>query len=155
MNICLSNNQLHKQGGVDILSIFLSENPRLDELWVPDNLLIDDNTVLIINALKNNTNLKIFNIFHNEFLNRGLRAFQKLIYDDSSLAPTADSNHTIRHLSVKRSGIDPYVSNHVIGGSESDNPEENKRSKMRIFLTEFREKEHNFIGRPGMSAASV
>lgn len=140
LDIGLSNNQMwFKKGAVETLVEFLSSNPKLDELWISNNSLSDEYAIKISEALKGNTNLVKLNVHANNFTNRGKLAFRKLVYDDSSLAAVQASNHTIRHLCVERKRYaewmpEEFVSDVLIGQNDSEDPEENKKFKMKKFL---------------------
>ena len=72
---------------------YLASNPPLRSLYLQNNILNDNGTILIAHALKYNTNLEELCLGNNNVTEFGSRALRKAVYDDTSSA-VSDSNLT-------------------------------------------------------------
>eukprot|EP00984_Skeletonema_dohrnii_P022835 scaffold11933_cov117-Skeletonema_dohrnii-CCMP3373.AAC.7 len=76
------------------LADFLATNPRLKILSLGGNNLTDSDAALIANALRSNTTLRTLLLYGNNITKVGKESLRLVLYDESSLNVTADSNHT-------------------------------------------------------------
>ena len=94
----LHHNALGKKRGGEIISNFLKENNKLDHLNLGNSGLIDNDAVLISEALQTNSKLCVLSIGGkgNNITAVGRKALTKVLFDSSSLDSVANSNHTCR-----------------------------------------------------------
>ncbi|EJK44149.1 hypothetical protein THAOC_37338 [Thalassiosira oceanica] len=82
-----------------IIAEFLGSNPPLARLCLMENRF-DDDAALLANSLSSNTNLKSLEVDGNNIKEEGRLAFLRAIFDVSSLAACAASNHTCQVLGL-------------------------------------------------------
>ena len=87
-NIHLSNNNIDSLGAVTIAE------------YLDHNRLNDDDAVLISQALKKNTNLKIIDLCSYNFTSIGVKALLSCVFDGSSLNDISESNHTLGGMNM-------------------------------------------------------
>ena len=91
--LCLEKNGMSsREAGV--IAEFLSSNPNLPNLHVPDNRFNDADAEVLANALLNNTNLDVLSVENNRMSESGRLAFLRTMFDVSSLSSCAASNHS-------------------------------------------------------------
>jgi hypothetical protein len=77
---------------------YLEGNPPIEHLFLGHNLLNDDDTQLISQALKRNTNLKTLSLYTNNITSIGVKTILTCFFDISSLNAISESNHTIERM---------------------------------------------------------
>jgi len=89
----LEGNNIQTKGGTEIPNYIMS-NPPLNNLFLADNKLNDDDAIMIAKALKGNTNLEYLRININPGITDiGRTALTKAVYDPTSLNSMSDCNH--------------------------------------------------------------
>ncbi|KAL9188368.1 hypothetical protein ACHAXT_006746 [Thalassiosira profunda] len=90
----LRNNDIDATSG-PIIANFVAENhPSLSILDLEGNGLDDNNVPALVDALKKNTNLKIFDVVNNEITQEGREEMINAVFDTASLNAVVASNHT-------------------------------------------------------------
>jgi hypothetical protein len=92
-NIFLDNNNIDSLGAIKIAE-YLGINPPIRSMNLGCNRLNDDDAILILQALKRNTNLQVINILKNNLTSIGVKALLTCVFDSSSLNAISESNHT-------------------------------------------------------------
>jgi hypothetical protein len=90
----ISNNNIDSSGAVTIAE-YLEGDPPIRSLFLDHNRLNDDDAVLISQALKRNTKLKLLSLHSNNFTSIGVKALLNCVFDSSSLNALSESNHTL------------------------------------------------------------
>jgi len=96
--INLNNNNIESLGAVTIAE-YLEGDPPIERLYLDRNRLNDDDAILISQALKRNTNLKMLSLRSNNFTCIGVKALLTCAFDSSSLNAISESNHTLTEIS--------------------------------------------------------
>ena len=91
--IDLESNSIRTGGRTDIPD-FVATNPPLENLFLRNNHLDDNDAVMISRALKQNTNLRRLTLGENDISDIGRDALSKVIFDPPSLNTLSDSNHS-------------------------------------------------------------
>jgi Ran GTPase-activating protein (RanGAP) involved in mRNA processing and transport len=97
--INLQNNNIDSLGAVKIAE-YLGSDPPIQRIDLEKNRLIDDDAILISQALKRNTNLKIIHLKGNNFTSIGVTALLNCVFDSSSLNAISESNHTLLSMFI-------------------------------------------------------
>ncbi|EJK52090.1 hypothetical protein THAOC_28675 [Thalassiosira oceanica] len=79
-----------------IIAEFLASNPPLASLLLKGNCFDDADAALLADSLSSNTTLRVLDFDGNNIQQEGRLAFLRAIFDVSSLAACAASNHTCR-----------------------------------------------------------
>ncbi|EJK77495.1 hypothetical protein THAOC_00670, partial [Thalassiosira oceanica] len=79
-----------------IIAEFLASNPPLASLLLKGNCFDDADAALLADSLSSNTTLKVLDFDENSIKQEGRLAFLRAMFDVSSLAACASSNHTCR-----------------------------------------------------------
>jgi len=79
-----------------VIAEFLSSNPTLTALNLSDNRFDNADAAVLANSLSSNTNLRELYLENDEIKKNGRFAFLHAMFDVSSLASCAASNHTCR-----------------------------------------------------------
>ncbi|EJK61457.1 hypothetical protein THAOC_18052 [Thalassiosira oceanica] len=79
-----------------IMAEFLASNPPLHLLTLKNNRFNDADAAVLANSLSHNTALNVLHVSGNNIQQEGRLAFLRAIFDVSSLAACAASNHTCR-----------------------------------------------------------
>jgi hypothetical protein len=79
-----------------VLSDFLATDPPLKELDLGENHLNDNDAVLIANALRSNTSLRMLDLVGISITDVGRKSFRLALNDDSTLNSISDSNHSCK-----------------------------------------------------------
>jgi Ran GTPase-activating protein (RanGAP) involved in mRNA processing and transport len=95
--IDLSNNNIDSFGAA-MITEYIGSNPPIEYLFLAQNRLNDDDTQLISQALKRNTNLKTLSLHNNNIISIGVKALLTCVFDASSLNAISESNHTLRRI---------------------------------------------------------
>jgi hypothetical protein len=74
---------------------YIEGDPPIKYLSLENNRLIDDDAILISQALRRNTNLMTLHIDTNNFTSIGVKALLNCVFDSSSLNAISESNHTL------------------------------------------------------------
>jgi hypothetical protein len=98
-NIFLDNNNIDSLGAIKIAE-YLGINPPIRSMNLGCNRLNDDDAILILQALKRNTNLQVINILKNNFTSIGVKALLTCVFDSSSLNAISESNHTLGGMNM-------------------------------------------------------
>jgi uncharacterized membrane protein YheB (UPF0754 family) len=77
---------------------YLKGDPPIRMIDLGHNRLNDNDAVLISQALKRNTTLKILHIHLNNFTSIGFKALLTCVFDRSSLNAISESNHTLTEM---------------------------------------------------------
>mmetsp|Transcript_5113 Transcript_5113/g.11836 ORF Transcript_5113/g.11836 Transcript_5113/m.11836 type:complete len:494 (-) Transcript_5113:71-1552(-) len=109
-----------------IIAEFLASNPPLASLLLKGNRFGDTDAALLADSLSSNTKLKGLDVDGNNIQQEGRLAFLRAIFDVSSLAACASSNHTCR---IKGLGQDILCLNCY------DEPCDNKWEKIFAILS--------------------
>jgi hypothetical protein len=91
--INLKNNNIVSLGAVTIAE-YLERNPPIQCIVLDHNRLNDD-AILISQALKRNTNLVTIHLHSNNITSIGVKALLTCAFDSSSLNAISESNHTL------------------------------------------------------------
>ena len=75
---------------------FLNSDPPLARLHLRDNRFDDADAAVLANSISSNTNLRTIDVERNNIKEEGRLAFLRAIFDVTSLASFAASNHTCR-----------------------------------------------------------
>jgi hypothetical protein len=97
--INLQNNNIDSLGAVKIAE-YLGSDPPIQRIDLEKNRLNDDDAILISQALKRNTNLKIIHLKGNNFTSIGVKALLNCVFDSSSLNAISESNHTLLSMFI-------------------------------------------------------
>jgi hypothetical protein len=97
--INLSNNNIDSLGAA-MIAEYIGSNPPIEYLFLCHNLLNDDDTQLISQALKRNTHLDTLSLHTNNFTSIGVKALLTCVFDASSLNAISESNHTLNELTL-------------------------------------------------------
>ena len=97
-----------------IIAGFLESNPPLEHLNLEDNSFNDADATLLANTFSSNTNLVMLHVDRNNIKDEGRLAFLRAIFDVSSLAACAASNHT-----CQVDGFDMSVLNYRRGAASN------------------------------------
>jgi hypothetical protein len=97
--INLSDNNIDLLGAVKIAE-YLEGDPPLKYLSLHHNRLNDDDAILILQALKRNTNLTHLNLWGNNLTSTGVKALLTCVFDSSSLNAISESNHTLERMNL-------------------------------------------------------
>jgi hypothetical protein len=92
--ISLVNNNIDSLGAVKIAE-YLESDPPIHQIDLDHNRLIDDDAILISQALKRNTKLKLLSLYSNNFTSIGFKALLNCVFNSSSLNAISESNHTL------------------------------------------------------------
>ena len=84
--------------GVFQIAEYLEGDPPIKELSLHHNRLNHDDSLLILQALKRNTNLRRINLLLNNITSIGVKALHTCAFDSSSLSAIAESNHTLTKI---------------------------------------------------------
>ena len=95
--IDLRHNNIDSLGAVTIAE-YLGSDPPIKELSLHRNRLNDDDSLLISQALKRNTNLRRINLLLNNITSIGVKALLTCAFDSSSLNAISESNHTLTKI---------------------------------------------------------
>ncbi|EJK56550.1 hypothetical protein THAOC_23540, partial [Thalassiosira oceanica] len=109
-----------------IIAEFLASNPPLEDLLLNRNRFDDADSTLLANSLSSNTTLKTIYVNQNNIKQEGRLAFVRAMFDVSSLAACAASNHTCR---IKGLGKD------ILCLNSYDEPCDNKWEKIFAMLS--------------------
>ena len=88
-----------------IIAEFLNSDPSLARLHLCDNRFDDNDAAALANSFSNNTNLRKIDVEGNNIKEEGRLSFLRAIFDVTSLASCAASNHTCRVV-----GLEPEMS---------------------------------------------
>ena len=88
----LERNNIQTKGDTTIPD-YIASNPSLEDLYLADNKLNDDDAILIARALKQNTNLNDLRLGKNNITTIGKEALSKAVYDPTSLNSMSNCNH--------------------------------------------------------------
>ncbi|EJK72685.1 hypothetical protein THAOC_05759 [Thalassiosira oceanica] len=88
-----------------VIAEFLASNPPLASLLLKGNCFDDADAALLADSLSSNTTLKVLDFDGNSIKQEGRLAFLRAIFDVSSLASCAASNHT-----CLVAGLKPHIS---------------------------------------------
>ena len=91
--LSFSENNLQTNGRRDIPDLIAANTP-LESLDLSSNRLVDDDAILIGNALRWNTRLRKLVLTKNNVQERGMCALLRAVNDTSTLNSLSDSNHT-------------------------------------------------------------
>ena len=83
------------------LADFLATNPPLKELDLEDNLLVDNDALVLANALRSNTSFGYLRLWDNDISDAGDEAFDLVVHGDGNLNSIADSNHSCVVVGLK------------------------------------------------------
>jgi hypothetical protein len=97
--IDLSNNNIDSFGAA-MIAEYIGSNPPIEYLFLAQNRLNDDDTQLISQALKRNTNLRTLSLRTNNITSISVKALLTCVFDASSLNAISESNHTLRRIDV-------------------------------------------------------
>ena len=97
--INLNNNNIDSLGAVKIAK-YLEDDPPLDRLSLDQNRLNDDDVILILQALKKNTELKTLSLHTTNFTSIGVKALLTCVFDGSSLNAISESNHKLTRINM-------------------------------------------------------
>jgi Ran GTPase-activating protein (RanGAP) involved in mRNA processing and transport len=97
--INLENNNIDSLGVAKIAE-YLEGNPPICHIDLDRNRLNDDDAILILHALKRNTNLTIISLLTNNFTSNGVKALLSCFFDSSSLNAISESNHTLGRIDI-------------------------------------------------------
>jgi hypothetical protein len=92
--ISLVNNNIDSLGAVKSAE-YLESDPPIHEIDLDHNRLNDDDAILISQALKRNTKLKLLSLHSNNFTSVGVKALLNCVFDSSSLNAISESNHML------------------------------------------------------------
>jgi hypothetical protein len=95
--INLDNNNIDSLGAVKIAE-YLEGDPPIHRIDIDQNCLNDDDAILILQALKRNTNLETLFIQVTNFTTSGVKALLTCFFDSSCLNSLSESNHTLIRL---------------------------------------------------------
>jgi len=87
---------------VSIIAQCLNSNPPLAWLSLRGNHFNDADAAVLANSLSSNTNLRALNVDGNNFTEEGRVAFLRAIFDVSSLASCAASNHNCQVFGLEK-----------------------------------------------------
>ncbi|EJK70193.1 hypothetical protein THAOC_08468, partial [Thalassiosira oceanica] len=96
---------------VPVIAQHLNSNSSLARLYLCGNLFNDKDAAALANALSSNTNLRVLSIEQNSIGKEGRLVFLRAIFDISSLASCAASNHTCQVVGLEQdiSDLNCYV----------------------------------------------
>ena len=97
--INLYNNNIDSLGAVKIAE-YLEVDPPIHQIDLDYNHLNDNDAILILQALKRNTNLMGINIHSNNFTSTGVKALLTCVFDSSSLNAISESNHRLAEMNI-------------------------------------------------------
>jgi hypothetical protein len=95
--INLEYNNIDSLGAAKITE-YLEGDPPIENLFLGHNRLNDDDSLLISQALKRNTNLRGINLLLNNITSIGVKALLTCAFDSSSLNAISESNHTLTKI---------------------------------------------------------
>ena len=83
--------------GIGVMADFISSNHPIEKLHLKDINIADNDTKLLVLALKTNTRLKELDLReNNEIAEEGEKAILKAMFDQTSLDSIVESNHTCK-----------------------------------------------------------
>ena len=85
-----------------IIAEFLNSNRPLAHLCLSGNRFGDNDAAVLANALSSDTHLRTIDVEHNNIKDEGRLTFLRAIFDVSSLASCAASNHACRILGLEQ-----------------------------------------------------
>jgi Ran GTPase-activating protein (RanGAP) involved in mRNA processing and transport len=97
--INLEHNNIDSLGAVKIAK-YLESDPPIEHLFLNQNRLINDDAILISQALKRNMTLKRLDLDGNNFTSIGVKALLTCVFDSSSLNAISESNHTLIEMNI-------------------------------------------------------
>ena len=94
-----------------IIAECLTSNPALARLFLCGNRFGDNDATVLANSLSSNTNLRVLNIEQNNIEEEGRLALLRAIFDVTSLAACASSNHACQVVGLEQdiSDLNCYV----------------------------------------------
>ena len=110
VEVSLEGNGLCSQE-VSVIAQHLNSNAALARLYLSGNHFDDNDAAVLANSLSINTNLRVLNVDGNNMNEEGRLAFLRAIFDVSSLASCAASNHTCQLVGLEQdiSDLNCYV----------------------------------------------
>jgi hypothetical protein len=79
---------------------YLEVDPPIEHLFLGHNQVNDDDAMLILQALKRNTNLYEISLYSNNFSSIGVKALLTCVFDSSSLNAISESNHILIGMNI-------------------------------------------------------
>jgi hypothetical protein len=98
-HIDICNNNIDSLGAVTIAE-YLESDPPIERLSLGCNRLNDDDAILILQALKRNTNLCEIYLHTNNLTSIGVKALLSCVFDGSNLNAISESNHTVTEMDL-------------------------------------------------------
>ena len=98
-HIDICNNNIDSLGAVTIAE-YLESDPPIERLSLGCNRLNDDDAILILQALKRNTNLCEIYLHTNNLTSIGVNALLSCVFDGSNLNAISESNHTVTEMDL-------------------------------------------------------
>ncbi len=131
----LDYNEINADGCRGLAKLLQGQDSALTRLYLCHNKIDDEGVAIFVDALQNNTSLKVLNLFGNDDISQqGRIMFLKLLIDISSIKATMQSNHTLRYARVDSLVSDIYLKAHISMAleinREEDNPEVAARTKV-------------------------
>lgn len=140
----LRGNELGSEGAA-IMADFISSNPpKLQFLYLSNNIFSDDDTVLFASALRRNTNLHMLSLNNNDITVEGEKILFNSVYDATTMNSIEECNHKCLILTFDLSNeeaVTEFSTNRRvelesinINGEEKDTVEQKIRKKAILTL---------------------
>jgi hypothetical protein len=108
----LQGNCIDADGCRGLATLLQGGNPTLTTLRLDDNKIDDEGVAILVDALHNNTSLKIFDLSGNDDIsNEGGIMLLKLVNDISSIKATLETNLTLNYLRIGKHEEEEFQQN--------------------------------------------